>query len=105
MEKPDNMPTCVTQVMESCWKTDPNQRPTFSHIEQALSSQLESTVTSYYLQLSDELVRNHVERMNSKVINMEVDDVNKHGHNRYSTPPTNINNPTRNSRLSQWTGR
>ena len=34
-------------------------------MEQTLSSQLESSVTSYYLQLSDGYVKMHLERMNS----------------------------------------
>ena len=65
MEKPEHTPNCVAELMNSCWKADASERPTFSSMEQALSSQLESSVTSYYLQLSDEYVKMHVERMNS----------------------------------------
>ncbi len=57
MEKPDYTPNCVAELMESCWKADPNERPTFSFIEKTLSNQLESTVTSYYLELSGDYVK------------------------------------------------
>ena len=65
MEKPEHTPNCVAELMNSCWKADASERPTFSSMEQTLSSQLESSITSYYLQLSDEYVKMHVERMNS----------------------------------------
>lgn len=65
MEKPDNTPNCVVELMASCWKANPNERPAFSFIERTLSSQLESTVTSYYLQLSDDYVKQNLERVNS----------------------------------------
>lgn len=65
MEKPEYTPNCVAELMELCWKADSNDRPTFSSIEQTLSSQLESSVTSYYLQLNEEYVKLYLEKMNS----------------------------------------
>ena len=57
MEKPEHTPNCVAQVLEGCWKADPNQRPTFGQIEESLDGPLESLVTSFYLQLNEDYQR------------------------------------------------
>jgi hypothetical protein len=57
MEKPEHTPNCVAQVLEGCWKADPNQRPTFGQIEESLDGPLESFVTSFYLQLNEDYQR------------------------------------------------
>lgn len=54
MEKPDHTPNCVAEVMKSCWKANPYERPTFGQIEEIFDGPLESFVTSFYLQLNED---------------------------------------------------
>lgn len=63
MEKPEHTPKCVAEVMEGCWKADPNQRPTFGQIEEVLDAPLESFVTSFYLQLNEECQQSNIDKM------------------------------------------
>ena len=51
MEKPDFAPNYIGEIMSGCWKLDPNERLTFSQIEEKISSQMESVVTDDYLNL------------------------------------------------------
>ncbi|XP_046457985.1 vascular endothelial growth factor receptor 1-like [Daphnia pulex] len=53
MEKPAYAPNYIGEIMAGCWKADPKERPTFSHIEQTISSEMESTVSDHYLNLND----------------------------------------------------
>jgi hypothetical protein len=52
MEKPDFAPNYIGEIMSSCWKADPKERPSFSEMEQMISSQMESTVSDHYLNLN-----------------------------------------------------
>ncbi|XP_046457028.1 vascular endothelial growth factor receptor 1-like isoform X1 [Daphnia pulex] len=52
MEKPDFAPNYMGEIMASCWKADPKERPSFSEMEQIISSQMESTVSDHYLNLN-----------------------------------------------------
>ena len=51
MEKPDFAPNYIGEIMSGCWKLDPNERLTFSQIDEKISSQMESVVTDDYLNL------------------------------------------------------
>ncbi len=53
MEKPDFAPNYMGEIMAGCWKADPKERPSFSEMEQMISSQMESTVSDHYLNLND----------------------------------------------------
>ena len=48
MDKPVSAPNFVRDVMDKCWEKDPNNRPTFSHLEEIISDNMTSSVTSYY---------------------------------------------------------
>ncbi|XP_046638612.1 vascular endothelial growth factor receptor kdr-like [Daphnia pulicaria] len=52
MEKPDFAPNYMGEIMAGCWKADPKERPSFSEMEQIISSQMESTVSDHYLNLN-----------------------------------------------------
>jgi hypothetical protein len=52
MEKPDFAPNYMGEIMAGCWKADPKERPSFSEMEQIISSQMESTVSEHYLNLN-----------------------------------------------------
>ena len=53
MERPEYAPNSFGEIMNCCWKTDPNERPTFSQLEEMITNHLESTVSSYYCNLND----------------------------------------------------
>uniref|UniRef100_A0A0P5KX94 receptor protein-tyrosine kinase n=1 Tax=Daphnia magna TaxID=35525 RepID=A0A0P5KX94_9CRUS len=53
MEKPDFAPNYFGEIMTSCWKMDPKERPTFSQIEELVCSQMESTVCANYFNLNE----------------------------------------------------
>jgi hypothetical protein len=53
MEKPDNAPNFFGEIWTNCWKVDPKERPTFSQLEETISCQMESTVSSNYLNLNE----------------------------------------------------
>ncbi|EFX82654.1 hypothetical protein DAPPUDRAFT_4284, partial [Daphnia pulex] len=36
MEKPDNAPTLFGEIMSSCWKMEPKERPTFSQLQEMI---------------------------------------------------------------------
>lgn len=52
MEKPDFAPNEFGEIMANCWKTDPNERPTFSQLEEMTRTHLESAVYNYYVDLN-----------------------------------------------------
>ncbi|XP_057368363.2 vascular endothelial growth factor receptor 1-like [Daphnia carinata] len=52
MEKPDNAPNFFGVIMANCWKTEPNERPTFRQLEEMINSHMESSVSCHYLNLS-----------------------------------------------------
>ena len=53
MDKPQFATNEIGRLMTDCWKADPNERPTFNQLQEALSSQLETSVSQYYLSLND----------------------------------------------------
>ena len=52
MEKPDNAPNFIGDVMSNCWEKEPKDRPTFSQLEETISDNMESSVSSYYSNLN-----------------------------------------------------
>ncbi|XP_046457032.1 mast/stem cell growth factor receptor kita-like [Daphnia pulex] len=52
MEKPAYAPNYIGEIMSSCWKADPKERPSFSEMEEMISSEMESTVSDHYLNLN-----------------------------------------------------
>ena len=52
MEKPNNAPNFIGDVMRNCWKKEPKDRPTFRELEEIISSNMESSVIVYYSNLN-----------------------------------------------------
>ncbi|KAK4010358.1 hypothetical protein OUZ56_019504 [Daphnia magna] len=46
MERPINAPNFFGETMARCWKADPNERPTFRQLKDAICSQMESCISS-----------------------------------------------------------
>jgi hypothetical protein len=65
MDKPDYAPTWMGEIMSSCWKADPKERPTFSEMEEMISSQMESTVSDHYLNLNSSYEYLNEEKVNA----------------------------------------
>jgi hypothetical protein len=57
MEKPEKAPNFIGDIMAECWKADPKERPTFTQLEEIIVEQLESSVTSSYLNMNDEYAK------------------------------------------------
>lgn len=53
MEKPDYAPDDVYEIMQSCWQTEPKERPEFSTLVTRVGDLLEAGVRNYYLALND----------------------------------------------------
>ena len=51
MDKPNYAPKFIEGVMNKCWEKEPKDRPSFSQIEELISSNMESAVSSYYSNL------------------------------------------------------
>lgn len=65
MEKPDFAPNYFGEIMASCWKSDPKERPTFSDMEQQISLQMESTVSDHYLNLNQSYEKLNQEKVSA----------------------------------------
>ena len=65
MEKPDFAPNLFGEIMANCWKAEPNERPTFLQMEEAIVGQLEESVTSSYLNMNEYYVKLNEERENA----------------------------------------
>ena len=52
MEKPEFATNDIYRLMTDCWKTEPNQRPTFSQMEEVLKAQLDSSISSNYIAMN-----------------------------------------------------
>jgi hypothetical protein len=53
MEKPDNAPTLFGEIMSSCWKKEPKERPTFSQLQEMIGDYLEPLAVSDYLTVNN----------------------------------------------------
>ncbi|XP_032782222.2 LOW QUALITY PROTEIN: mast/stem cell growth factor receptor Kit [Daphnia magna] len=65
MDKPDFAPSFIADLMASCWKMEPKERPTFSQIEEIICSHMESNVSSNYLNMNDSYVKLNEEKKNA----------------------------------------
>ena len=65
MEKPEFAPNLFGEMMSNCWKADPNERPTFRQLEEIIVGQLESSVTSNYLNMNEIYVKLNQEMENA----------------------------------------
>ena len=65
MEKPEFAPNIFGEMMSNCWKADPNERPTFRQLEEIIVGQLESSVTSNYLNMNEIYVKLNQEMENA----------------------------------------
>ena len=52
MEKPEYAPNFVGEMMKNCWRKEPNDRPTFSQMANAIEKQIEFVVGIDYLNLN-----------------------------------------------------
>ncbi|XP_059351940.1 vascular endothelial growth factor receptor 1-like [Daphnia carinata] len=52
MEKPDNAPNFFGEIMANCWKSEPNERPTFVQLQQTIGNYMEPLTTADYLDVS-----------------------------------------------------
>jgi hypothetical protein len=52
MEKPEYAPNFVGEMMKNCWLKEPNDRPTFSQMADAIEKQIEFVVGIDYLNLN-----------------------------------------------------
>lgn len=66
LEKPDYAPITFGDIMTDCWKKDPNERPTFSQLEERITGLLETTVSSYYWNLNVFYEKLNKEKENAK---------------------------------------
>ena len=62
MEKPEYAPNAVGDIINSCWRANPKQRPTFVQLEEMVSVHLEASVSSYYLNLNDSYAKFNEEK-------------------------------------------
>ena len=53
MDKPQLATNDIGQLMADCWKADPNERPTFHQLHEALGSHLEASLFDHYLSMHD----------------------------------------------------
>ncbi|KAI9557942.1 hypothetical protein GHT06_014694 [Daphnia sinensis] len=65
MDKPDFAPIFIANIMASCWKMEPEERPTFNQMEEIICGHMESTVSSSYLNMNDSYVKLNEEKNNA----------------------------------------
>ena len=53
MDKPQFATNEIGRLMADCWKADPIERPTFNQLQDALSDQLEASVSQHYLSMDE----------------------------------------------------
>ena len=63
LDKPEFASTEIAQIMMDCWKTEPNERPTFQQLEEVLSEYLEESVRSRFVCMDEHYVKLYEEMM------------------------------------------
>ena len=66
MEKPQFASNDIGQVMLDCWKTTPNERPTFYQLQETLISQLEASAGGHYMEMNDSYLKLDRSLMNKR---------------------------------------
>lgn len=59
MKKPKYAPDEIYEIMQNCWKADPNERPGFSSLKEVLGDLLNVEVREHYLQLNETYVKTY----------------------------------------------
>ena len=62
MEKPQYAPNFLGEMMKNCWRKEPNDRPTFSQMANAIEKQIEFVVGIDYLNLNGPISGNDLIR-------------------------------------------
>ncbi|XP_057369653.2 vascular endothelial growth factor receptor 1-like [Daphnia carinata] len=62
MEKPDYVPNFFGEILTDCWKSEPNERPTFSQLEETICNHMETSISSIYLNLNAAYVKMNEEK-------------------------------------------
>ena len=70
MGKPEFAPDAIVQLMSDCWKTQPNQRPTFSQLEEALKSLMDPPTASNYIAMNGPYIEMNSEHNRRLELNM-----------------------------------
>ena len=70
MGKPEFAPDAIGELMSDCWKTQPNQRPTFSQLEEALTSLMDPQTASNYIAMNGPYIEMNSEHNKRLELNM-----------------------------------
>ncbi|EFX73259.1 hypothetical protein DAPPUDRAFT_58171, partial [Daphnia pulex] len=89
MEKPEYSPNFMGEMMKSCWKVNPKERPTFSQLSGTIEKYIEISVTSDYLNMNDP-----AKEMGSRLFEeTEVDPVSNKWSESFQTRQRRITQP------------
>ncbi|KAG8197320.1 hypothetical protein JTE90_013447 [Oedothorax gibbosus] len=74
MEKPDYCPEDAYQIMQNCWKSNPDERPNFNEISDILGSLLEAGVKQHYIDLNEPYLEMNCKMQTHDYSNMPAGD-------------------------------